>query len=75
MLTKLCSTADVMPKITKKVDGKDASTRGAFPCGSKIEFTVETPRALGASAVVIRIAEDGCQYTDIPLDFKLMEKL
>lgn len=58
-----------MPRITKKVDGKDASSRGAFPCGSKIEFTVETPRALGASAVVLRIAEDGRPSSDIALDF------
>ena len=58
-----------MPRITKKVDGKDASSRGAFPCGSKIEFTVETPRALGASAVVLRIAEDGHPSKDIALDF------
>ena len=69
MLTKLSTSANTMPRITKKVDGKDASSRGAFPCGSKIEFTVEAPRALGTSAVVLRIAEDGCPYTDIPLEF------
>ena len=69
MLTKLSSSADTLPRITKKVDGKDASARGAFPCGSKIEFTVEAPRAMGASAVVLRIAEDGKQSRDIALDF------
>ncbi len=74
MLTKLSLSADTMPRITKKVDGKDASARGAFPCGSNIEFTVETPRALGASAVVLRIAEDGCQPTDIPLEFKTTDR-
>ena len=70
MLTKLPLSVEIKPRITKKVDGKDASARGAFPCGSNIEFAVETPRALGASAVVLRIAEDGCQHTDIPLQFK-----
>ena len=73
MLTKLSLSADFTPRIIKKVDGKDASHRGAFPCGSKIEFTVETPRALGASAVVLRIAEDGCHPNDIPLEFLKME--
>lgn len=69
MLIKLKGSADVMPTIKKTVEGKDASQRGAFPCGAKIEFTVDTPRALGASAVVLRIAEDGMAYRDIPLDF------
>ena len=69
MLTRLSTSAEIKPIIRKNVDGKDASSRGAFPCGTKIEFTVETPRMIGASAVVLRIAEDGKQYTDIPLDF------
>ncbi len=62
-----------MPTITKTVNGKDASARGAFPCGEKIEFTVDAPRALGASAVVLRIAEDGREGTDIPLSFVKIE--
>ena len=73
MLTRLSTSADCMPIIRKTANGKDASTRGAFPCGTKITFTVETPRMLGASAVVLRIAEDGKQYMDIPLDFEKTE--
>ncbi len=69
MLTRLDLTADMMPTIKKTVRGKDASSRGAFPCGTNIEFTVEVPRILGASAVVLRIAEDGKSDTDMPLAF------
>ena len=67
MLTRLSLSVDTKPTIRKTVKGKDASARGAFPCGTSIEFTVECPRALGASAVVLRIARDGEQYKDIPL--------
>lgn len=58
-----------MPRITKKINGKDVSSRGAFPYGEKIEFTVDAPRSYGASAVVLRIARDGEADRDIPLAF------
>ncbi len=69
MLTKLVLSAELTPTIRKTVNGKDASTRGAFPCGTNIEFTVDVPRMLGASAVVLRIAEDGKEEKDMPLSF------
>ncbi len=69
MLIKLSSSVDSMPIIKKSIKGKDASDRGAFPCGTDIDFTVEMPRALGASAVVLRIAKDGERDRDIALDF------
>lgn len=69
MLTKIPLSADAVPKIKKYVSGRDASSCGAFPCGDKIEFTVDVPRILGASAVVMRIAEDGGTDSDIPLDY------
>ncbi len=69
MLTRFLPLVEQAPTIIKTVNGKDVSTRGAFPCGTKIEFTVDVPRALGASAVVLRIAEDGKSDRDIPLSF------
>ncbi len=69
MLTKLVLSADMMPTVRKTVNGRDASKRGSFPCGTNIEFTVEVPRVLGASAVVLRIAEDGKSDMDMPLSF------
>ena len=74
MLTRISLTSDRAPIIKKKVNGKDVSQRGAFPCGTKIDFTVETPRILGASAVVLRIAEDGNVDRDIPLEFADTDK-
>ena len=74
MLTKLALSAEMMPTIKKSINGKDRSAVSAFPCGTKISFTVETPRALGASAVVLRIAKDGERDRDLPLDFKECRK-
>lgn len=67
MLTKLPLSA--LPTITKQVNGADASERGAFAYGDRICITVEVPRCLGASAVVLRIAADGGKETDLPLQF------
>ncbi len=67
MLTKISVSA--MPTIRKSVNGKDASYRGAFAVGDNICFTVEVPRRLGASAVVLRIRKDGESDTDHPLTF------
>ncbi len=70
MLTKLYSDGDVMPVIIKTVDGKNVSSRGAFPSDKKITFTVKAPRRLGASAVVLRIKHDLEEFIrDIPLSF------
>lgn len=69
MLTKLLSLADSTPIIKKTYNGKDVSARGAFPCGTVIDFTVDVPRSLGASAVVLRISKDGEMDTDIALDY------
>lgn len=71
MLTKISVSA--MPNIKKTVDGKDASSRGAFAVGENISFTVEAPRRLGASAVVLRICGDGEGDRDMPLTFTSTE--
>ncbi|MBQ9086261.1 MAG: glycoside hydrolase family 13 protein [Clostridia bacterium] len=67
MLTKIVMSA--MPTIRKTVNGVDASYRGAFALGDNIQFTVEVPRKLGASAVVLRLCEDGGADRDYPLRF------
>lgn len=72
MLTKI-SVSD-MPNIRKSVNGKDASSQGAFAVGDKICFTVEVPRRLGASAVVLRICKDGENDNDHPLSFTNTEE-
>lgn len=69
MLTKITDLAGCMPIIKKTVNGRDVSSRGAFPYGTDITFTVEAPRSLGASAVVLRISGDTLSERDIPLDF------
>ena len=69
MLTKLTPACVGTPRIKKSINGKDASHRGAFPYGTDIEFTVEVPRVLGASAVVLRINKDGAEPFDLPLCF------
>ena len=68
MLTKISVPA--MPKIRKTINGKDASSQGAFAACEIITFTVDVPRQLGASAVVLRICEDGQKDIDYPLTFK-----
>lgn len=62
-----------MPVIKKKIDGKDVSQRGAFAAGTVIEFFVEVPRRLGASAVVLRLCRDGEGDRDLPLTFQQTE--
>ena len=69
MLTKLTPACVSTPRIKKSINGKDASQRGAFPYGTDIEFTVEVPRVLGASAVVLRINKDGAEPSDMPFSF------
>ncbi len=70
MLTKISEYDREMPIIKKMVNGENVSHRGAFPFGSIIEITVEAPRKLGASAVVLRICKDGEGDEDIPLLFR-----
>ena len=74
MLIKLSSSADCKPIIRKSIEGKDCSERSAFSCGIDVTFTVETPRILGASAVVLRIAKDRERDRDHPLSFVKTEK-
>ena len=69
MLTKISKTDIPLPKISKKVNGKNCDTKNTFSYGSIVNFTVEVPRRLGASAVVLRFFEDGGKYTDYPLEF------
>jgi len=69
MLIKLSDWADCLPKLTKKIDGADISARGSFAFGECPEFTVEAPRKLGASAVVLRICKDGQPDKDYPFIF------
>ena len=58
-----------MPTIRKSVNGADASLLGAFALGEIIKFTAKVPRKLGASAVVLRLCEDGGADQDMPLQF------
>ena len=66
--------AGIAPTIRKTVyddaspDGRDATREGAFGVLSKLRFDVNVHRRLGASGVVLRIAKDGQQYGDIPLE-------
>lgn len=69
MLIKLSDFGNCTPIIKKRIDGTDISQRGCFAYGECPEFTVEAPRTLGASAVVLRIKKDGCAERDIPFSF------
>ena len=69
MLIKNPFRAGCLPSIKKEIDGADVSARGCFEFGDRPEFTVEAPRKLGASAVVMRICRDGCEDRDYPFEF------
>ena len=69
MLTKLNVSDFKAPIIIKRLNGADVSHRGAFASDEKIDITVEVPRRLGASAVVLRINRDGESDMDLPLAF------
>lgn len=60
---------DILPSIKKEIDGVDVSTRGCFAIGECPKFTVEAPRKLGASAIVMRICRDGEGDVDYPFTF------
>ena len=61
--------ASALPVITRLCDGKDTTSLGAYPHGAVLTFRVDVPRDLGAAAVVLRIAKDGCPQFDRPLTF------
>ena len=69
MLIKNSFWADCLPSIKKEIDGADVSARGCFAFGECPVFTVEAPRKLGASAVVMRICRDGGEDKDYPFKF------
>ena len=69
MLIKNSFWVDCLPSIKKEIDGVDVSARGCFAFGECPEFTVEAPRKLGASAVVMRICRDGGEDADYPFQF------
>ena len=69
MLIKHSDLGGRAPILKKRIDGIDVSDRGCFEYGECPEFTVEAPRTLGASAVVLRIQKDGCADFDIPFSF------
>ena len=73
MLIKNSEWADCLPIIKKKIDGADISDRGSFQKGECPEITVEAPRKLGASAVVLRICKDGQRDVDYPFSFEGIE--
>ena len=60
---------DIVPVITKTIEGRDVSTKGAFPLDTPLCFCVKCPRALGARAVVIRWEKDGEAFRDYNLSF------
>lgn len=72
MLAKLFTELDrgLMPRITRLCQGKDTTACGAYPYGARLTFRVEVPRALGASAVVLRLGRDGGDEKDLPLEFR-----
>ncbi len=49
--------------------GEDLSRYGAFAHGEILRLAVSCPRALGATAVVLRIAHDCGQAQDLPFSF------
>ncbi len=69
MLIKFSDWADDLPIIRKTIDGADVSDMGSFAYGDCPEFTVEAPRKLGASAVVLRICRDSEPDYDYPFVF------
>ena len=58
-----------LPTIRKSVGGEDVSLRGAFLHRDVLQLSVQVPRALGAAAVVLRLAPDGGEDADYPLAF------
>lgn len=57
-------------RIEKRIHQKDVSSLGAFVFGTSVNFLLSVPRSIGASAVVLRINEDGKEARDLPLSFQ-----
>ena len=66
--------SSAFPILTKAVNGKDASSKGAFHRRDTLTLSARVPRALGAAAVVLRIAPDGGTDTDFPFSFVSTEQ-
>ena len=49
--------------------GRDVTHLGAFPKGETLRLVVTCPRTLGASAVVLRLWQDGRTEQDTPFEF------
>ncbi|MBQ8309448.1 MAG: DUF3459 domain-containing protein [Clostridia bacterium] len=60
-------------QIKKTANGEDVSHLGAFPYGTRIDFRISVPRALGAAAVVLRLEKDGEEAHDLPMQFCALE--
>lgn len=69
MLLRIAELTDRVPVIKKRINDTDVSARGSFAYGECPELTVEVPRSLGASAVVLRIQKDECADKDYPFSF------
>ena len=76
MLAKLHSVIEegASIRIQRLLGERDVSRLGAFAYGEELTFRVTLPRRLGVSAVVLRIAPDGGEQTDLPLTFDGMEE-
>ena len=60
-------------KIEKLVNGVNCSALGAFAYGDEILLRITVPRRLGVAAVVLRLAPDGGESQDMPLEFACLE--
>ncbi len=70
MLSKLFSDISRESlKICKFSDAEDISSRGALPCGTKINIELTVSRRIGASGAVLRLMRDGEKDIDTALDF------
>ena len=58
-----------VPILQKRVGGREASDKNAFPRASKVNFTLRVPRALGARGAVLRLHTDGEKHRDLSFCF------
>ncbi len=75
MLAKFSSTQKADRKIIlgKELKGEDASLFGAFSSKSKLCLYLLIPRSLGITYPILRLAKDGEESREIPMEFVLME--
>lgn len=71
MLPKLFPQIDEYCEVNIKkfVGAEDVSDLGAFERGATVDIEISVARRLGASGVVLRIAQDGEGDRDIPLEY------